>query len=60
MTYISKGSMWGKWDLHVHTPESVLNNKFGIDWDNYVCMLILPNNNGHIVKHISLLQKPLG
>ncbi|EMX6285369.1 TrlF family AAA-like ATPase [Providencia sp. PROV257] len=31
----SKGSEWRKWDLHVHTPASVLNNQFG-DWDNYV------------------------
>lgn len=30
------GSIWRKWDLHVHTPESVLNNQFGSDWDNYV------------------------
>jgi len=31
-----KGSVWRKWDLHVHTPESVLNNGFGSDWDVYV------------------------
>lgn len=31
----SKGSEWRKWDLHVHTPASVLNNQFG-GWDNYV------------------------
>ncbi|WP_149304205.1 TrlF family AAA-like ATPase [Pareuzebyella sediminis] len=31
-----KGSEWRKWDLHVHTPESVLNNGFGNDWDIYV------------------------
>lgn len=30
------GSMWGKWDLHVHTPESILNNNFGNDWDTYI------------------------
>jgi hypothetical protein len=32
---IYRGSEWRKWDLHVHTPESVLNNQFG-DWDSYV------------------------
>lgn len=38
MTYNSfpKGSIWRKWDLHVHTPFSVLNNGFGNDWDEYV------------------------
>lgn len=31
----SIGSKWRKWDLHVHTPESKLNNQFP-DWDTYV------------------------
>jgi len=31
-----KGSEWRKWDFHVHTPESILNNKFGDGWDLYV------------------------
>jgi hypothetical protein len=30
------GSEWRRWDLQVHTPESVLNNGFGSDWDAYV------------------------
>ena len=30
-----RGSNWRKWDLHIHTPESVLNNQFGSDWDVY-------------------------
>src|SRR5208283_4747325 len=29
------GSEWRKWDLHVHTPHSALNNGFGNDFDNY-------------------------
>lgn len=33
---VNIGSIWRKWDLHVHTPESVLNNGFGSDWDEYV------------------------
>lgn len=32
----SRGSEWRKWDLHVHTPASHLNNQFGNDWDDYV------------------------
>lgn len=31
-----RGSEWRKWDLHVHTPASVLRNDFGQDWDAYV------------------------
>jgi ABC-type lipoprotein export system ATPase subunit len=34
--YDPRGSLWRKWDLHVHTPASVLNNGFGNDWDLYV------------------------
>lgn len=30
------GSEWRKWDLHVHTPFSYLNNQFGSDFDDYV------------------------
>lgn len=34
-----KGSEWAKWDIHVHTPESILSHSFGSDWDNYVKIL---------------------
>lgn len=34
-----RGSEWRKWDLHVHTPASILKNDFGDDWDNYVVTL---------------------
>ncbi|EMM4084988.1 hypothetical protein WAC87_002906 [Shigella flexneri] len=33
---ISRGSEWNKWDLHVHTPASVLRNEYGDDWDRYI------------------------
>lgn len=33
---LERGSEWKKWDLHVHTPESKLNNQYGDDWDQYV------------------------
>lgn len=38
------GSMWRKWDLHIHTPYSFLNNDFGDPskedtWNNYVYLL---------------------
>lgn len=31
----SEGSSWRKWDLHIHSPESVLNSNFGDNWDKY-------------------------
>ncbi|MFO0577436.1 MAG: hypothetical protein U1A78_25810 [Polyangia bacterium] len=31
-----RGSEWRRWDLHVHTPASVLNNQFGNNWDQYI------------------------
>ncbi|UPA22918.1 hypothetical protein K8942_01760 [Candidatus Peribacteria bacterium] len=36
-----RGSEWRKWDLHVHTPASILENGFGEDWDGYVKNLFL-------------------
>lgn len=39
------GSIWRKWDFHVHTPYSILNNQFGCnaekseDFDKYVQVL---------------------
>ncbi len=29
------GSQWSKWDLHVHTPESLVN-EYGGDWDRFL------------------------
>ena len=34
--HIERGSTWNRWDFHVHTPYSILNNGFGFDPDpNY-------------------------
>jgi len=51
-----KGSEWRKWDLHVHTPYSYLNNEFGDPensdtWDNYVKTLF----NKAIEKKIAVI-----
>ena len=35
-----RGSEWRKWDLHVHTPFSALNNGFGDDFDEYAKLLL--------------------
>lgn len=39
MIMYPRGSEWRKWDLHVHTPASVLQSEFGQDWDRYVVAL---------------------
>ena len=33
-----EGSNWRKWDLHIHTPSTALNNQFG-DWDEYLAAI---------------------
>ncbi|UTA78266.1 hypothetical protein J4377_09720 [Halomonas sp. XH26] len=30
------GSEWRRWDLHVHTPDSILDNRFKNEWDDYI------------------------
>ena len=32
---LNRGSEWRRWDLHIHTPDTALNNQFG-DWDEYL------------------------
>jgi len=32
----TKGSEWRKWDLHIHTPETRLNNQFTEGWEPYI------------------------
>ena len=32
---LEAGSDWRRWDLHVHTPGTILNNQFG-DWEEYL------------------------
>lgn len=39
--YFSTGSNWNKWDLHLHSPSTALNNQFAGDtieekWDKYI------------------------
>ena len=33
-----RGSEWRRWDLHVHTPGTILNNRFG-DWEEYLAAI---------------------
>ncbi|WP_449538874.1 TrlF family AAA-like ATPase [Ferdinandcohnia sp. Marseille-Q9671] len=32
----TKGSTWRKWDLHIHSPESVLHNEYSGNWDYFI------------------------
>lgn len=36
MTIINRGSEWRKWDLHIHTPETKLNNNYKCERENNV------------------------
>lgn len=36
MNTFKSGSLWRKWDIHIHTPFSSLNNQFGSDFDKYI------------------------
>lgn len=42
---LSRGSEWRRWDLHIHSPASALNNQFPRlkngepDWDAYIAKL---------------------
>lgn len=37
MTWNSKlGSIWRRWDLHIHTIDTVKNNQFNCDWEDYI------------------------
>jgi energy-coupling factor transporter ATP-binding protein EcfA2 len=31
-----RGSMWRRWDPHIHTPGTALNNQYGNDWQGYL------------------------
>ncbi|MGH0003543.1 AAA family ATPase [Pseudovibrio ascidiaceicola] len=44
MTFSSKqGSLWRRWDLHLHTPDTKLSNDFNVEhgdvWDKYLDLL---------------------
>ncbi len=38
---INRGSEWRRWEPHIHTPGTVLNNQFGnaASWDAYLAAL---------------------
>lgn len=36
----NKGSEWRKWDLHIHSPYTFLNNQFNNDWDSWTRQIV--------------------
>lgn len=36
---IERGSEWRRWDVHVHTPDTAMNDQFKGDWDGYVAAM---------------------
>lgn len=53
---IDRGSTWNKWDFHIHTPFSLLNNLYGFNpynnpsqFDDYVKKLFTAATNNNIV-----------
>lgn len=35
-----RGSIWRRWDPHIHAPGTALNNQFGTDdWDEYLALI---------------------
>jgi ABC-type thiamine transport system ATPase subunit len=45
----SRGSIWRRWDLHVHTPSSVLGDSFsGVSWQEYTDALELAAKTAEI------------
>ena len=35
---LTAGSTWHRWDLHIHTPGTILNDQFG-DWDEFLAAI---------------------
>lgn len=46
---VLRGSEWRRWDLHIHTPFSELNNQFCSEWDVYVKTLLNKAINNNII-----------
>ena len=35
---LTAGSTWRRWDLHIHTPGTILNDQFG-SWDDFLAAI---------------------
>jgi hypothetical protein len=34
-----RGSLWHRWDPHLHAPGTLLNDQFGGDWNAYLAKI---------------------
>ncbi|MBL8236495.1 MAG: AAA family ATPase [Bryobacterales bacterium] len=39
MKFSTKGSLWHRWDPHLHAPGTLLNDQFSGDWTKYLSMI---------------------
>jgi hypothetical protein len=37
----TRGSLWHRWDPHLHAPGTLLNDQFGGDWEAYLARIEL-------------------
>ncbi|MCS6267985.1 MAG: hypothetical protein H2174_10535 [Vampirovibrio sp.] len=42
--FIERGSEWKRWDLHIHTPGTALEDRFKGDWDAYFSIIESKND----------------
>ena len=38
-----RGSLWHRWDPHLHAPGTLLNDQFGGDWEAYLTRIETSN-----------------
>ncbi|CAB3785887.1 hypothetical protein LMG27177_01940 [Paraburkholderia fynbosensis] len=43
MGLTDRGSNWGKWDLHIHSPDTHLANRYNGDWRGFVGAIAASN-----------------
>ena len=53
MNAYAAGSEWRKWDLHVHTPSSIVNG-YGGDWDRFLAKIENLPQEFSVTRHTSL------
>ena len=49
MSKFKHGSEWRRWDLHVHTPDSVLESQYKSDWDSYLDVIESKGNEVSVI-----------
>ena len=49
MKLYEHGSEWRRWDLHVHTPDSVLETQFKGDWEGYITAIEQSNSGISVI-----------